>query len=122
LHWISALLRNVEVLTAVAMKRAVIWYVTLCQLVDVHQNFGRTNCLHLQGQRVSHSSNQQAYCLFPSVYLLGIPFDPEDGGSLFFQNDVELWLEPHSITSQMMIVFNILDAYLFRVQMKKFWI
>jgi hypothetical protein len=30
-----------------------------CSPVDVHQRFGKTYCLHLQGSRLSHAINQQ---------------------------------------------------------------
>jgi hypothetical protein len=33
--------------------------VTPCSLVEVHQPFGGTYCLHLQGQRVSQVSNSK---------------------------------------------------------------
>lgn len=41
------------------LKSAVIWVVMLCSLVDVHQHFGGTRCVYLQGQVVNQAKNQQ---------------------------------------------------------------
>jgi hypothetical protein len=51
--WTSLIFVRFEVLSAVTMKRTIFWDVTLCSPVDVHQRFGGTYCLHLQGQKVS---------------------------------------------------------------------
>jgi hypothetical protein len=48
-----------EVPTAVTRKSTNFWGVTPCSMVEVHQCFWGTYCLHLQGQRVSQARNQQ---------------------------------------------------------------
>jgi hypothetical protein len=43
-----------EVLTAVRMKRAVLWVVVPCSLVEVYQRFEGSCCLHHQGNHRPH--------------------------------------------------------------------
>jgi hypothetical protein len=49
------------------------------------RRFGAINRLHLQGRRVSQERNQQEEIL-AAAYLLGLLFDLEDGGDMFFRN------------------------------------
>jgi hypothetical protein len=69
------------------MKSTVLWDDIPYSLVVVYQNFGGMYCLHLQGQRVSQTSNQQE-----GSRKLGSLFDPEDGDSMFLRNVSELLL------------------------------
>jgi hypothetical protein len=41
------------------MKSIIFWGVTPCSLVKLHWSFKETYYFHLQGQRVSHTNNQQ---------------------------------------------------------------
>jgi hypothetical protein len=60
--------RLFEVLTAVVMKSTVFCDISPCSQLRVNRNFRGTCHLHLQG------------------FLLGLFFDPEDGGDMFFRN------------------------------------
>jgi hypothetical protein len=55
--------------------------VTPCSTIEVHQRFGRTYCLQLQGQRAKHKRQADlAGCLH------GLLFDPVGGGRTFLRN------------------------------------
>jgi hypothetical protein len=58
-------------------KSSIFWDISPCGPVDVHLCFGGTYCLLLLG--ISGS-------LLLAGYLLGLFFDPEDGGSMFLQD------------------------------------
>jgi hypothetical protein len=62
-----------EVLTAVVMNSYVLWDITPC------------SPFHLQGRRISHARNQSE-ARSNAGFLLGLFFDPEDGGDMFFRN------------------------------------
>jgi hypothetical protein len=47
---------------AVTTGSVVLWDMTPCSPVDVHQCFGGTYCLHLQGKIVSQVSRKQLAC------------------------------------------------------------
>jgi hypothetical protein len=69
------------------MKSIIIWDMTPCNLLKVNRRFGGTYRLHIQGQnirrvRIQSESRWQA----PARFLLGLFFDPEDGGDMFLQN------------------------------------
>jgi hypothetical protein len=53
LAWESTFMKSFligfEVFTAASTKMAVFWVVAPCSLVEVHQRFGGTFCLHHQG-------------------------------------------------------------------------
>jgi hypothetical protein len=58
------------------------WHTTTSySLLTVNQRFGRTSHLHFQGWRA-----WTAYCLLHASFLLGILFNPEDGGDMFLRN------------------------------------
>jgi hypothetical protein len=63
------------------------------------RHFGGTNHYHLQGQRVCQAGTQQA-----EVCFLLEPFDPEDGGDMFFWNIglclITMLLQPRNHTLQ----------------------
>jgi hypothetical protein len=74
-----------EFLTAVVMKNSIFWDITPCSTLKVSQHFGGTCRLHLQGRRMMQARNQDSACnLLQAGFLLGLFFDPEDGGDLFF--------------------------------------
>jgi hypothetical protein len=65
-----------EVLTAVVMKRSPL---------KVNQNFGRTYHFHFHGQRIKIPAWKQvaSTAYFHTDILIGLFFDPEDGGDMF---------------------------------------
>jgi hypothetical protein len=81
-------------LTAVTMRSVVFWDLTSPSCVEVYWRFGETYCLHLQGRRVR--KKQETTSSFPSLRqnqffvsrlaVLGLQFDPEDGGNIFPRN------------------------------------
>jgi hypothetical protein len=50
--------------------------------VKISQRFGETRYLHLLSRRISQARNQLRYI----GYLLGLYFDPEDGGDVLLRN------------------------------------
>jgi hypothetical protein len=66
-----------EVLTAVVMKSIIFWDITQCSPLKVNRRFGGTYRLHLQALL--------ATCFYTG-FLLGLYFDPEDGGDMFVRN------------------------------------
>jgi hypothetical protein len=77
---------------AVGYKNTVFWNVMPCIPVQVHLHFRGTNCLHLQGRRISQASNQKE--AGGSTYLVlfasCLAFDLEHGGSILLRNVDEL--------------------------------
>jgi hypothetical protein len=65
-----------EVLTAVVMKSSVFWDITPCNPLKINRHFGGTFRLHV---------GSACYPLHAG-FLLGIFFDPEDGGDMFLRN------------------------------------
>jgi hypothetical protein len=62
-----------EVLTAVVMKYTIFWDITPCSPLKVNRRFGGIYSLLL------------ATCFYAG-FLLGLFFDPEDGGDMFLRN------------------------------------
>jgi hypothetical protein len=67
--------KALEILVAVTMEGTIFRVLTSISLEDVHGSFGGTYFIYLQGS------------------LLSIPSDPEDGGSTFLRNVLELLLD-----------------------------
>jgi hypothetical protein len=57
-------------------RTTIIFDVTQCSMLEVHQLFARTRCFHLQGHKVCQAGTA----------VLGSVFTPEDGGVEFFRN------------------------------------
>jgi hypothetical protein len=71
-----------EVLTAVVMKSTIFLDITQCSPLKVYRCFGGTYRLYLHGRRISQAT---AICFYAG-FLLGLFFDPEDGGDMFLRN------------------------------------
>jgi hypothetical protein len=67
-------LAGFQTLTAVIMKSSVLWDITPCSLFKVSRLFGGTSFFC----RLS--------LLIHADFLLGLFFEPEDGGDLFLRN------------------------------------
>jgi hypothetical protein len=50
---------NIEVLSAVTMKKFIFWNITPLTKVNVSRRFGGTHRLHLQGRKASQENKQQ---------------------------------------------------------------
>jgi hypothetical protein len=70
--------------------------------------------LHLQGRRVSQARNQQkqeaGWAPASGTFLLGLLFDPEDGGDMFVRN-VGLSSKLSGVTFQKSILLDILHSF-----------
>jgi hypothetical protein len=79
-------LKGFEVLKAVIVKCSVFWDVTPCSPFKVNRRFGGKYCILLHGRRISHARNQSEACyLLHAGFLLGLFFDPNDGGDIFLR-------------------------------------
>jgi hypothetical protein len=71
-------------------KSSIFWDITPCSPLKVNRSFGETRCLHLQERRTSQARNQHEaggkHSLLHADFLLGLFFDPEDGGDVFLQH------------------------------------
>jgi hypothetical protein len=66
---ITAAVVETEVLTAVVMKSSIFWDITPCSPLKVNRCFRRTS--------------RASACYLPHVgFLLGVFFNPEDGGNM----------------------------------------
>jgi hypothetical protein len=79
-----------EVLTAVVMKSPTFWGIRPCSPLNVNRYLGGTFRHFLQGRRESQARNKQEVdrkqSLFHAGFLLGLLFDPEDGGYVLLRN------------------------------------
>jgi hypothetical protein len=71
----------------------IIWNVVPYNLVDVYPPFGGIYCLHLQTQTTNHASSEDHYS---ACLLLGLLFNPKDGGSVASSTKCRIW-RSHSI-------------------------
>jgi hypothetical protein len=63
---------GLDVLTAVPMKNSAFWDITLCSLLKINRRYG--GMCHF------------GCCLLHAGFLVGLIFDPEDGGDIFLRN------------------------------------
>jgi hypothetical protein len=77
-----------EVLVAVAMKISFFLDITPWSPLKFNQRFEGTCRLHLQGPRINqgHGKHSSACHLLNAGFLLGLFFDPEDGGDMLLRN------------------------------------
>lgn len=79
-----------EVFTAVGMKISIFWGITQWIPLKVNRYFGVTCHLHLQVREISHARNQceagSKQKLLHAGFLLGLLFDPADGGDISLRN------------------------------------
>jgi hypothetical protein len=84
--WINLLIVGFEVLTAVVMKSTIFWDIMPCSPLKVDQRFRGTYHLHFQGRRISQANRAPLATCFHAGFLLGLFFDPEDGGDMLLRN------------------------------------
>jgi hypothetical protein len=73
-----------EVLTSVVMKSSVFWDIMLCSLLLYCLSYSLT--LKMRAICSSKMLFQVASRLLHTGFLLGLIFDPEDGGNMLHQN------------------------------------
>jgi hypothetical protein len=77
---------GLEVLMTIVMKNSVFWDITPYSPLKVNRHFGGMCILHLK-RRICQASFLQEHCsacyLLHAGFLLGLFFNPEDGGDMF---------------------------------------
>jgi hypothetical protein len=73
-----------EVLTAV--KNFISWDITPFQPVENKPTFRGNMSSPSRSQGEADNKQSSACCLLHAYFLLGLSFDPEDGGDLFLRN------------------------------------
>jgi hypothetical protein len=112
------MLCRTERLTALTVKSTSFWDVTPCSLVEVYRRFREPYCLHiLEGLRLNQLYCS-SFCLLPTRYRPGLHFDPEDGGSVVLRNVGELITRPHGITSQAIVLLEVMVSRNFALFME----
>jgi hypothetical protein len=86
-----------DVLRAVVMKSSIFWHITWCSPLKGNRSFGRKSRLPLQGWTISSPTKSLLATCFQALFLLGLFFDPEYGGDMFFPDtsvDIQLTILP----------------------------
>jgi hypothetical protein len=68
------------------MNSFFIWDIMPCRPVKVTRRFGGIYRLHLQGRIVGQAEEMKQALLVVCFIMLGLLFDPEDGGDVSLRN------------------------------------
>jgi hypothetical protein len=79
---------KILLLNILFIKSSTSWDIALCSPLIVNRRFRGTCLLHLHGRRISQAKNQHEVCSkqLHAGFLLGLFFDPENGGDVFLRN------------------------------------
>jgi hypothetical protein len=96
-----------EVLRAVVTKSSIFWDTMPCSPLQVNGRFGGTCSLHFQGRRTNQVRNQAVSFLFYAGLLIGLFFDPQNGGDRFLRNFGWLLMEYTALYPRKMELFSL---------------